>query len=91
MHYLTNTPLHNEALCIEAAQNTGFDIIFEPNPMPVSCKRFGSYSSEEEKIYAKLRDDLVGNYGCVVSYEGRKDHSPFWNEWDRLTNLGAAA
>jgi len=87
-HYLTNTDLHNEALCVEAAKNSGFDVRFEREPMPSFCPKFGlSFENEDDAQYDRIRPSLFGQYGCVVSYEGPRDHGPFWDEWDRLKGL----
>jgi len=85
MHYLTNTALHNKARTILAAQNSGLDIRFEPNPMPVDAPRFAMFSDPDaDRIYASVYPSLVGQYGCVVSYEGYRDLSAFWDAWDAL-------
>ena len=89
-HYLTNTALSNEALCVEAAKNSGYDVRFEREPMPAYADKFGGWDDCQEDVYANLRDGLVGRYGCVVSYEGFRDHGPFWDEWDRLKKLSAS-
>ena len=85
-HYLTNTALSNEARCIEAARRSGFDVRFERQPMPSYANRFCMIlnDDEEDAAYDRIRPSLVGEYGCVVSYEGYRDHEPFWREWDAL-------
>lgn len=91
-HYLTNTALHNEQLCIEAAKNSGFDVRFEREPMPPFAPRFGLFFEDEHDAqYDRIRNTLIGQYGCVVTYEGGCDHGPFWDEWDRLKALGKNA
>lgn len=82
-HYMTNTILEDEEICIKAANNTGFDVRFERNPMPAYADTFVSHD-EDEDHYAAIRHRLVGQLGCVVSYESNRDHGPFWDEWDRL-------
>lgn len=85
VHYLTNTALSDEARCIVAAQRSGMDVRFERNPMPAYANKFsGIMEDGEDEAYARMRHTLIGEYGCVVSYEGFKDHGPFWDEWDKL-------
>lgn len=73
--YLTNTRLENEARTLQAAKDSGYDVRFEREPMPNDAMEWND---------CYRRADLVGKYGCVVSYDQRADHSPFWRAWDNI-------
>lgn len=74
--FLTNTPLGNESLCVQAARESGFDVRFCREPIP--------YTGEDDDRYYN-REALQGVCGSVATYEpAGRDHGPFWKAWDKL-------
>lgn len=77
--YLTNTDLNEEDRCKYASEESGFDVVFLPHPMPKD------YSDPDDDNYHP--DALWGVCGSVYTNEPLgKDHSEFWECWYEYPN-----
>lgn len=74
MFYLGNFKIENDIeFKVElAAKNCKRDIKFLLNTMPIN--------NEKTVIDPKL----VDGFGCIVVYDGKKDCSKFWREFEKL-------
>lgn len=75
-YYLGNFRIDEniEANVTEAAKNCKRDIRFLLTPMPIN----------NEKIL--IEEKYVDGFGCIAVYDGKKDCSKFWREFEKIKN-----